>query len=110
MPILQKLVAALKDNKSLTVLSLESNFISGAMVRNVIGSINENQTVLEFRAANQRPGILGNRVEMDIAKLVEKNTTMLRLGLNLDVPDARMRIAQRLQTNGDDSELFYMKD
>ncbi|KAI1280710.1 Tropomodulin [Halotydeus destructor] len=100
-----KLVEALKDNKSLTVLNLESNFVTGPMIRNFFQAINQNQTVLEFRAANQRPQILGNRVEMEVAKLVEQNDTLLRLGLNFDVPDARMRIAQRLQDNNDNVRL-----
>lgn len=83
---------------------MESNFISGPMIKNLIESLNENQTILEFRATNQRPQILGNRVEMAVAKLVEENKTLLRLGLNFDVPDARMRIAQRLQSNNDNGE------
>lgn len=140
---IQKLVEAVKANKNLIVLNLESNFISGAMVRNVLGAINENQSILEFRAANQRPSILGNRVEMDIAKLVEKNNSLLRIvsrfklkiteivistcrepelrqthadivqfsiqisfqGISFDVPDARMRVAQRLQQNCDNGNV-----
>lgn len=39
---------------------------------------------------------------MEIAKLVAKNHTILRLGLHLNVPDVRMRIAQHLQDNLDD--------
>lgn len=99
-----KLAEALKANKSLTVLNLESNFISGAMIRDILKAINENQTVLEFRACNQRPQVMGNRIEMEIAKLVEENNTLLRLGLNFDVPDARLRVANKLQANNDHSK------
>jgi tropomodulin len=99
------LVQSLKANKTLTVLDMESNFISGVMIKNLVESLNENQTMLEFRATNQRPQILGNRIEMAIAKLIELNSNLLRLGLNFDVPDARMRIAQRLQTNNDSVRL-----
>lgn len=95
------LVEALKENKTLTCLNLESNFLSGPMVRDVIAAINVNQTIREFRASNQRPAILGNRIEMEIAKLIEQNNTLLQLGLHLDAPDARMRIAQQLQKNKD---------
>lgn len=84
------------------ILNIESNFISGPTIRDILSAINVNQSIREFRAANQRPAILGNRIEMEIAKLVEQNKTLLRLGLNLDVPDARMRVAQRLQQNKDD--------
>lgn len=97
----QKLVEALKSNKSLTSLNLESNFISGAMLREIMAAVNENQNILEFRACNQRPQTMGNRVEMEIAKLVEKNDSLLRLGLNFDVPDARLRVVNKLQANQD---------
>ncbi|RWS29317.1 Tropomodulin-like protein [Leptotrombidium deliense] len=103
----EKLVEAIKQNKSITTLNLESNFLSGAMIRDLIAALNENQTVVEFRAANQRPQILGNRIEMEIAKLVEQNKKLKNLGLNFDVPDARLRVTQRLQSNSDDSEYLY---
>lgn len=99
------LVEVLKKNTTLRTISLESNFLSGLMIRNLIEAILENQTILEFRACNQRPQILGNRIEMDITKLVEKNSTLLRLGLNFDVPDARMRVAKHLQDNNDSIRL-----
>jgi len=101
----QKLVEAIKSNKSLTILNLESNFISGAMLREIMAAINENQNILEFRACNQRPQTMGNRVEMEIAKLVEQNNTLLRLGLNFDVPDARLRVVNKLQANNDNLRL-----
>jgi tropomodulin len=100
-----KLVEALRENKTLKTINLESNFLSGSMIRNLIEALLEQQTVLEFRACNQRPQILGNRIEMDITKLVEKNNSLLRLGLNFDVPDARMRVAKHLQDNNDNIRL-----
>jgi tropomodulin len=100
-----KLVEALRENKTLRTINLESNFLSGSMIRDLIEALLEQQTVLEFRACNQRPQILGNRIEMDITKLVEKNNSLLRLGLNFDVPDARMRVAKHLQDNNDSIRL-----
>lgn len=100
-----KLVEALKENTTLRTINLESNFLSGLMIRTLIEALLEKQAVLEFRACNQRPQILGNRIEMDITKLVEKNNTLLRLGLNFDVPDARMRVAKHLQDNNDSIRL-----
>lgn len=96
-----KLVEALKENTTLRTINLESNFLSGLMIRTLIEALLDQQKVLEFRACNQRPQILGNRIEMDITRLVEKNNTLLRLGLNFDVPDARMRVAKHLQDNND---------
>lgn len=97
----QKLVEALKENTTLRVVNLESNYISGPMLRDLINALLKNQKVIEFRAANQRPAIMGNRIEMDIAKAIEKNSTLLRLGLAFDVPDARNRVAVHLQENND---------
>lgn len=43
---------------------------------------------------------------MEITKLIEENKTLLRLGLCFDVPDARVRITERLQKNNDRSKLL----
>lgn len=95
------LLESIKNNRTLTTLNIESNFISGNMIKSLIEAINLNQTIIEFRASNQRPSILGNRIEMEISKLVQQNNTLLRLGLNLDVPDARLKIAEQLKKNKD---------
>lgn len=41
---------------------------------------------------------------MEITELVEKNSTLLRLGLHLEFNDARHRVAAHLQRNIDRSE------
>lgn len=53
----------------------------------------------------QRSQVLGNKIEMEITALVEKNPTLLRLGLHLEYNDARHRIATHLQRNIDTSTL-----
>ncbi|GFW90335.1 tropomodulin [Trichonephila clavipes] len=95
------LVEALKQNKTLISLNVESNYLSGSMIRDLLDALLTNQTVLEFRAANQSPVVLGNKIEMEITKIVEENKTLLRLGLCFDVPDARVRITEHLQKNND---------
>lgn len=45
---------------------------------------------------------------MEITDLVEKNTTLLRLGLHLEFNDARHRVAAHLQRNIDRSELLFL--
>lgn len=50
--------------------------------------------------------MLGNKIEMEITDLVEKNSTLLRLGLHLEYNDARHRVAAHLQRNIDRSEYF----
>lgn len=52
----------------------------------------------------QRSSVLGNKIEMEITELVEKNSSLLRLGLHLEFNDARHRIANHLQRNIDRSK------
>lgn len=54
----------------------------------------------------QRCHVLGNKIEMEITQLIEKNPTILRLGLHLEYNDARHRIATHLQRNIDTSKCF----
>ena len=76
------------------------------MLRDLIEALLEKQYVVEFRAANQRPTIMGNRIEMEIASLVQQNKSLLKLGLNFDVPDARHKVAAQLQQNNDNCKLI----
>lgn len=55
----------------------------------------------------QRSSVLGNKIEMEITELVEKNTSLLRLGLHLEFNDARHRIANHLQRNIDRSKYNF---
>lgn len=48
--------------------------------------------------------MLGNKIEMEITELVEKNSTLLRLGLHFEYNDARHRVAAHLQRNIDRSK------
>lgn len=57
-----------------------------------------------FYLLRQRSSVLGNKIEMEITDLVEKNTSLLRLGLHLEFNDARSRIAAHLQRNIDRSK------
>ncbi|KAJ6224421.1 hypothetical protein RDWZM_002966 [Blomia tropicalis] len=101
----EKLVEALRHNESVRKINLESNYLSGPMLRDLIEALLEKQYVVEFRAANQRPTIMGNRIEMEIASLVQQNKSLLKLGLNFDVPDARHKVAAQLQQNNDNCRL-----
>jgi len=48
---------------------------------------------------------MGNRIEMEIAQVVQQNKALLKLGLNFDVADARHKVATQLQQNNDDCRL-----
>ncbi|XP_038223103.1 tropomodulin-1 isoform X2 [Zerene cesonia] len=97
----QLLADALEMNSTLRVVNVETNFISPAGVVQLVKALLTTTTVEEFRASNQRSQVLGNKIEMEITKLVEANPTLLRLGLHLEYSDARHRVASHLQRNID---------
>lgn len=95
------LATAIERNHTLRVLNVETNFISPPVIVTLVKSLLTQMTIEEFRASNQRSQVLGNKIEMEITDLVEKNTTLLRLGLHLEFNDARHRVAAHLQRNID---------
>lgn len=100
--VTKTLAKALEENKTLKTLNIESNFISGEAILEVMKAINKNQTIIEFRITNQKPEVLGNKVEMQLTKLIEQNSTILRFGIACEFPDARIRIHEKLQENNDE--------
>lgn len=95
------LAEAVEKNSTLRVLNLETNFVSPPVIVLLVKSLLQNMSVEEFRASNQRSSVLGNKIEMEITEMVEKNSTLLRLGLHLEFNDARHRVAAHLQRNID---------
>lgn len=100
--VAKKLVDALPENKTLTILNLESNFLSGELIVEILKAINKNQTVVELRVANQKPEVLGNKVETQITKLINENDKILRFGIAFEFPDARIRVTKKLEDNLDE--------
>lgn len=49
----QKLAEALALNKTLRTVNVESNFLTGEVLVELVKAINVNQTLLELRVANQ---------------------------------------------------------
>jgi len=92
---------ALKVNKTLTTFNIESNYITGPVILSLLQAISENQTIIEFRVANQRPQLLGNKVETEVADIVQYNYTLLKFGIFLEIPGARVRLQEYLQRNND---------
>ncbi|XP_058978238.1 tropomodulin isoform X4 [Musca domestica] len=95
------LAEAIEKSKTLRVLNVETNFISPPVIVKLVQALLKCRTIEEFRASNQRSQVLGNKIEMEITDLVEKNTSLLRLGLHLEFNDARHRVAAHLQRNID---------
>jgi len=54
----QALAAALHENKTLKTLNIESNYVSGQGIINILAAVNVHQVMTEFRVANQVGSIL----------------------------------------------------
>ncbi|CAG7820583.1 unnamed protein product [Allacma fusca] len=95
------LADAISKNASLRTVNVETNNLSPTTLVSLVKSLLSQKYVEEFRASNQRQQTLGNKIEVEITKLVEENPTILRLGLHLEYNDARNRVATHLQRNLD---------
>ncbi|ESO05905.1 hypothetical protein HELRODRAFT_105912 [Helobdella robusta] len=95
------LAEAIRENRRLTMLNVESNFLSGQTIADLVRSVNCHQTIVDLKVANQRPQVLGVKSEMEIAELVKRNKTLLKFSIFLEVPAARIEISKSLQANND---------
>ncbi|CAL8333178.1 unnamed protein product [Lota lota] len=99
-PVAYALADMLKVNTTLKSLNVESNFITGAGVLALIEALQSNTTLLELKIDNQSQP-LGNKVEMDIASMLEKNRTLLRFGYHFTQQGPRLRGSNAMMTNND---------
>ncbi|XP_077993508.1 tropomodulin-2-like [Glandiceps talaboti] len=93
-----KIAEGLEENSTLKVLNMESNFISGTGIKAIMEIVAKNTSLLELRITNQR-SVLGNKVEMEVAKALEKNKTLLKFGLSFEQAGARSRAHRALIRN-----------
>jgi hypothetical protein len=66
----------------------------------IMKALVKNKAVQELRLENQY-NPLGTRTEMDVARFLEKNTILLKLGLTVKGGGARQRIETYLLRNND---------
>ncbi|XP_039389090.1 leiomodin-1 isoform X2 [Mauremys reevesii] len=90
----------LKSNKSLTSINLDSNHITGKGILAIFRALLQNNTLTELRFHNQRH-ICGGKTEMEIAKLLKENTTLLKLGYHFELAGPRMTVTNLLSRNMD---------
>jgi len=99
--VAKAMAKSLEENGTLKTLNLESNFISGEAILELVKGANVKQSLIELKLANQKPEVLGNKVEMALAGLMKENHTLLRLGLQFEFPDARIKTHEKLKSNLD---------
>ncbi|XP_029948713.1 tropomodulin-2 [Salarias fasciatus] len=90
----------LRENKALRSLNLESNFITGAGVQALVDALRDNDTLTEIKIDNQRQQ-LGTTVEMEIAKMLEENNSIVKFGYHFTQQGPRSRAAAAITKNND---------
>ncbi|XP_048826176.1 tropomodulin-1 isoform X1 [Brienomyrus brachyistius] len=99
-PVAYALADMLKVNTTLKSLNVESNFITGVGILALLESLQSNTTLLELKIDNQSQP-LGNKVEMEIASMLEKNTTLLKFGYHFTQQGPRLRSSNAMMNNND---------
>ncbi|KFQ58132.1 Tropomodulin-1, partial [Pelecanus crispus] len=99
-PVAFALAEMLKVNNTLKSLNVESNFISGSGILAVVEALQGNTSLVELRIDNQSQP-LGNKVEMEIADMLEKNTSLLKFGYHFTQQGPRLRASNAMMSNND---------
>ncbi|XP_078517597.1 leiomodin-3 [Lissotriton helveticus] len=90
----------LRENRSITTLNIESNFITGKGIVAIMRCLQFNEFLTELRFHNQRH-MLGHHAEMEISRLLKANNTLLKIGYHFEVPGPRMVVTNLLTRNLD---------
>ncbi|XP_029013322.2 leiomodin-3 [Betta splendens] len=90
----------LRENRSIATLNIESNFVTGKGIVAIIRCLQFNETLTELRFHNQRH-MLGHHAEMEIARLLKANNTLLKMGYHFEQPGPRMVVTNLLTRNLD---------
>uniref|UniRef100_A0A3B4T8P3 Tropomodulin 4 (muscle) n=1 Tax=Seriola dumerili TaxID=41447 RepID=A0A3B4T8P3_SERDU len=93
----------LQENTSLQSLNIESNFITADGMMAIIKAMANNATLVELKIDNQRQK-LGDSVEMEIASMLENNSSILKFGYHFTQQGPRARAAMAITRNNDMSE------
>ncbi|XP_030050314.1 tropomodulin-1 isoform X1 [Microcaecilia unicolor] len=99
-PVALALADMLKVNGTLTSLNVESNFISGSGILALIEALQYNTSLIELKIDNQSQP-LGNKVEMEIASMLEKNSSLLKFGYHFTQQGPRLRASNAMMNNND---------
>ncbi|XP_027026948.2 tropomodulin-2 [Tachysurus fulvidraco] len=99
-PIAVAFADMLRVNKTLRSLNLESNFITGSGVQALVEALKDNDTLSEIKIDNQRQQ-LGTTVEMEIAKMLEVNTSIVKFGYHFNHQGPRAQAAAAITKNND---------
>ncbi|XP_052460112.1 leiomodin-1 [Carassius gibelio] len=94
------IAATLRNNSTLTSINLDSNHLTGKGILAIINSLQHNSTLMELRFHNQRH-ICGGKTEMEMAKVLRNNSSLLKLGYHFELAGPRMAMTNILSRNMD---------
>jgi len=104
------LAHTLETNDCIEKLNLETNCITPKTLAKLLESLNMQESVTELKAMNQASQVLGNKIEMEMTKSIEKNKTLLKVGIHFEFNESRNRVAVHLQKNLDRIRLKRIAD
>lgn len=99
-PVAHACAEMLQENTSLQSLNIESNFITSDGMMAIIKAMGSNATLVELKIDNQRQR-LGDSVEMEIASMLENNSSILKFGYHFNQQGPRARAAMAITRNND---------
>lgn len=77
-------------------------YISGVILVRLLESIShEKSGITDLHLANQRQSVLGVKIEQNLTELILANPRLVRLGLDLETSDARVRTREHVKFNLD---------
>ncbi|KAL7884829.1 hypothetical protein AOLI_G00075990 [Acnodon oligacanthus] len=94
------IAGTLRDNSTLTEINMDSNHFTGKGILAIIESLQHNTTLTQLRFHNQRH-ICGGKTEMEMAKILRENTSLLKLGYHFELAGPRMTMTNILSRNMD---------
>ncbi|GAB0194108.1 tropomodulin-3 [Grus japonensis] len=97
---IKALADMLRVNTELKSLNIESNFITGVGILALVDALKDNETLTEIKIDNQRQQ-LGTVAEVEIAKMLEENTKILKFGYHFTQQGPRARAAAAITKNND---------
>uniref|UniRef100_UPI00398E41EB tropomodulin-1 isoform X2 n=1 Tax=Pristiophorus japonicus TaxID=55135 RepID=UPI00398E41EB len=99
-PVAISFAEMLKVNKTLKSLNVESNFITGNGILALVKALQYNNSLVDLKIDNQCQQ-LGNKVEMEIANMLENNQALLKFGYHFTQQGPRLRASNAVMSNND---------
>ncbi|XP_076136152.1 tropomodulin-4 isoform X2 [Alosa pseudoharengus] len=99
-PVAYAIAEMLAVNKHLYSLNIESNFITNEGMMAIVKALGSNSTLGELKIDNQRQK-LGDSVEMEIATMLENNSSIIKFGYHFTQQGPRARAGIAITRNND---------